>query len=123
MRITASILLLALILPFGWKVGLLTKYVVHYEQYLAACENKDKLDMKCNGTCKFSQELNALEKQESHAPQLPELVKVEIHPFIVSTFSLIHLFDFHLKVQIQTPLKLNISNGFLEVATPPPNLV
>ncbi len=59
------------------KLFLVTNYLYQYDYYInVLCENKDKPELKCNGTCHLAKELKVVDEKES-APELPAQVKVE----------------------------------------------
>ena len=59
------------------KLFLVTNYLYQYDYYVnVLCENKEKPELKCNGTCHLAKELKVVDEKES-CPELPAQVKVE----------------------------------------------
>jgi len=59
------------------KLFLVTNYLYQYDYYInVLCENKEKPELKCNGTCHLAKELKVVDEKES-SPVLPPQVKVE----------------------------------------------
>lgn len=59
------------------KLFLVTNYLYQYDYYVnVLCENKEKPELKCNGTCHLAKELKVVDDKES-APELPAQIKVE----------------------------------------------
>ncbi|MCZ4409506.1 hypothetical protein O3Q51_11845 [Cryomorphaceae bacterium 1068] len=76
-KVAAISLLILLIAPMLSKLFLVTNYLYQYDYYVnVLCENKEKPELKCNGTCHLAQELKVVEEKES-SPELPAQVKVE----------------------------------------------
>jgi hypothetical protein len=77
-----SIFLLALfIAPVAMKVLVLGNYFLELDAYMERCENRAQPELKCNGTCQFAKELQALEQEQE--PRIPESVKLEWAPFFI----------------------------------------
>ncbi|MFN3916539.1 MAG: hypothetical protein ACK4K0_02250 [Flavobacteriales bacterium] len=89
MRALVSILLvIALSFPFGMKTALVLNYLTNTNYYSTElCENKNTPELNCNGKCHLSKEIRAIERSAEDVPGLPELVKVEISPFITSAWN------------------------------------
>ena len=76
-KAAAISLLVLLIAPMLSKLFLVTNYIYQYDYYInVLCENKEKPELKCNGTCHLAKELKVVEEKES-CPELPAQVKVE----------------------------------------------
>ncbi|MCH8545153.1 MAG: hypothetical protein LAT54_00315 [Cryomorphaceae bacterium] len=122
MRISAYILLLSLTLPFLSKTADIAKYLLSYDAYLAACENFDRPEMQCNGTCQWAKE-HTEKKDAPMPPSIPESLKVEIIVFNERAFSLsLNLFnDIHCTL---VPFEKSfVKENISEVPTPPPNVL
>ncbi|HKK38197.1 MAG TPA: hypothetical protein VJ949_02140 [Cryomorphaceae bacterium] len=76
-KVAAISLLILLIAPMLSKLFLVTNYLYQYDYYVnVLCENKEKQELKCNGTCHLAKELKVVEEKAS-SPELPAQVKVE----------------------------------------------
>ena len=76
-KVAAISLLILLIAPMLSKLFLVTNYLYQYDYYVnVLCENKEKPELKCNGTCHLAKELKVVDEKES-CPELPAQVKVE----------------------------------------------
>ncbi len=122
MRFFAYILLLSLTLPFLSKTADIAKYLVSYNAYLAACENTDKPEMQCNGTCQWAKE-HVNNNDTPTPPVIPESLKVEIavfkeKPFSFSFKSILKTIEVHPYVKL-----VLIEGNILDVPTPPPNVL
>jgi hypothetical protein len=63
------------------KLFLITNYLYQYDYYVTVlCENKEKEEIKCNGTCHLAKELKTADPVGSE-PELPEQLKLEIALF------------------------------------------
>lgn len=84
-KLAAIFLLLVATLPFLIKTGLVLHYYFNYTYYAEVlCENKDKPEMHCNGTCALGKELkNAEHAKQQAETNIPALAKLEISQFIV----------------------------------------
>lgn len=73
-------------LPFLVKSGLVMHYWFNYAYYAEVlCENKDKPEMHCNGSCALSKELAKAETAKQLADtKIPELNKLNVSLFIPS---------------------------------------
>lgn len=81
MKLFIYILILSLSLPFLNKTVVLTNYFVNYQYYsLELCENKDDLDLKCNGKCALMKDIKSVDVKtdESNPPEAPNSVMVEL---------------------------------------------
>lgn len=76
-------LLIVLSAPAFLKLGTLTNYLIEYERYVRIlCENRDKPELKCNGTCHLSKELKAKKQStENDPPAIPANLKIELNLF------------------------------------------
>lgn len=55
----------------------MTHYLLKYNYYKnVLCENKDKPELKCNGTCHLAKELKAT-KAPAEAPVVPSILEVK----------------------------------------------
>ena len=80
-RIVAITLLLTVVAPALLKFTSVVNYIVDYDYYVnVLCENKDKPELKCNGTCHLAKEINQAEETNT-PPELPAEVKYEITLF------------------------------------------
>lgn len=122
MRFSAYILLLSLTLPFLSKTADITKYLVSYDAYLAACENTDRPEMQCNGTCQWAKE-HADSKDTPNPPIIPESLKVDITVFKITPFSF--SLDVMNEVNGSHPsYNTSFTNeNTVDVPTPPPNVL
>jgi hypothetical protein len=49
------------------------------------CENKERPEMHCNGSCALAKELNAAEEGKSNAEKnIPELSRLEVSSFVLA---------------------------------------
>lgn len=74
MRFFVYILILSLSLPFLNKTVVLTNYFLNYQYYaLELCENKDNLDLKCNGKCALMKDIKSVEVKtdDLNPPEAP----------------------------------------------------
>lgn len=122
MKKISVILALLLSVPFLAKLGAVAKYFVQYQEYLMACENIERPEMNCNGTCQFSKELAELDKN-TVPPDFPEVVKIELSLVtVIKSFNLV--LDFH-KIEKSSEWR-SIHNqtldGFSAVLVPPPRV-
>lgn len=71
-------------------------YYFNYTYYVEVlCENKDKPEMHCNGTCALGKELKLAEHAKQQAEtNIPELAKIEISQFLVETINTEQTFCF-----------------------------
>jgi hypothetical protein len=122
MRIFSFILAILLSVPFLAKLGAVAKYFVQYQEYLIACENIERPEMNCNGTCQFSKELAELDKN-TVPPDFPEVVKIELSLVtIIKPFNLV--LDFH-KLEKSSEwhsIHNQILAGFSAIIVPPPRV-
>ncbi len=123
MKKISVILAILLSVPFLAKLGAVAKYFVQYKEYLIACENIERPEMNCNGTCQFSKELAELDKN-TVPPDFPEVLKIELSLItIVKSVEII----FHLD-DCESSLKRSLANnqilsGFSSLIVPPPRQV
>ncbi len=122
MRVSAYILLLSLALPFLSKTAGIAKYLISYDAYLAACENIDRPEVQCNGTCQWAKE-HAEKNHTPTPPIIPESLKVEIavfqeKPFSFSFKSILKTIDVHPYAKL-----VLVEGNILDVPTPPPNVL
>lgn len=107
--------------PLAMKVFVMGHYFVELEAYKERCENRAQPELKCNGSCQFAKELQALETEPE--PRIPETVKLEWAPFVQ--------IDFVLQT---SPMRGKLVNNYpvfpfpytapaLEILAPPPILV
>ncbi|MGB1038673.1 MAG: hypothetical protein ACPGYY_08505 [Bacteroidia bacterium] len=47
------------------KVGLIANYAIQYDRYNELCENKNKPELECHGSCKLGQEMNILQSPQN----------------------------------------------------------
>jgi len=60
------------------KLFLVGDYLYRYDYYVnVLCENKEKVELKCNGTCHLAKELKAADEKPG-SPEIPPQVKVEL---------------------------------------------
>ncbi len=91
---TAFVLCAVLAFPWVSKVAITADFVIH-QDYIAQnlCENRDKPDLHCNGTCVLMQKLK-LKKDTSNEPrELPKLAQTEISSFLVIDFDFAPLYN------------------------------
>lgn len=84
-KIIGLTLVLALACQCLSKLGLLTFYHFHKEYIIEEyCENKDKLQFQCEGTCFLKK---GLEKDDNHTKNTSEArEQIEIPSFIISSY-------------------------------------
>ncbi len=88
--VISTILCFILALPWGMKVWVTTSFVFNQQEIAATqCENKDKPEMHCEGSCVLMKKLNLVEEQKEEAP----LRNSEILQLELSTFLLCNHFD------------------------------
>jgi hypothetical protein len=124
MRALAITLFVAISLPFVGKFMGVADYVISYERYVHACENTDRQEMQCNGTCQWVKE-NAQDVQDlPNPPAVPESLNTELSPFTSN------LLAHNLKPNIDTHTIMPLAymdRGlwfvYFDVPTPPPNAV
>jgi hypothetical protein len=64
-RTLSTLLIATLLFPTLYNMGMLTDYALRYDHYKTVlCENQDKPELKCNGTCQFAQEVQRQQEQE-----------------------------------------------------------
>lgn len=109
-KLAAISLLVIATLPFLIKTGLVLHYYFNYTYYAEVlCENKDKPEMHCNGTCALGRELQAAEHAKQQAEtNIPALSKIEISTFIPADKSPEYSFGF-----IQNLCQVTVSNETL----------
>lgn len=109
------------IAPLAMKVVVLGNYFMELDAYIERCENRAKPELKCNGTCQFAKDLQALEQEQ--APQIPESVKLEWAPFVTKEFRFVNV------VAVATPqnnypaFPAHYKAPSLAVLAPPPIFV
>lgn len=87
-NVLVSILFVALTLPFLVRFLVVSHYFSNYEYYSEVlCENKDKPELKCNGSCQLSEELKDSSPESNNDPNRTiENLRVEISFFVVDTY-------------------------------------
>ncbi len=91
-RLAAIALLIVLAAPLLYKSAMMLHYWSNLKFYSEVlCENKERPEMHCNGSCAIAKELNAAEEGKANAEKnIPELSRLEISSFINSSvFSLV----------------------------------
>jgi|GEM_PF-3493662 len=64
-RALSIVLFATLLFPTLYNIGMLADYALRYDHYKTVlCENQDKPELKCNGTCQFAQEEQRQQEQE-----------------------------------------------------------
>lgn len=83
-RFLAIVLLFVALIPRITNIALLVDYKVNFQEYLKACENKDKPELKCDGKC----HLKAMfpDVAENKAENLPEEPTLKTTPEILLFF-------------------------------------
>jgi hypothetical protein len=113
-------LLTVLVLPLLLKLAVVINYAVEYEYYVKVlCENRDKPELRCNGTCHLSKELRAAEDPAT-PPEIPGIAKIEIQPFLSRTLAAQAVIVLE---RSQTLASFQVSlweNPFLAISLPPP---
>lgn len=64
-RICAYILLIALTLQSLYRSIMTVEYQIHLSEYIAACINKDKPQLHCDGQCVLMQKIAEKEKKDA----------------------------------------------------------
>lgn len=71
-----KLLFILLAISLLGQASIRTAWTLHYQwnraTYIAACENKDKPMLHCDGKCGFRKQLMAREQSKTKVPQLPE---------------------------------------------------
>jgi hypothetical protein len=76
-RVIAIFFICIIATPLLSKVFLVSKYIVDYHYYVTVlCENKDRPELKCNGTCHLAKEIKASE-ENADAPELARQISYE----------------------------------------------
>ncbi|MCC5922153.1 MAG: hypothetical protein JJT77_00090 [Crocinitomicaceae bacterium] len=85
------ITLFTLILPAGYKFGVLLDYSIRYQKYATElCINKDIPEKKCNGKCQLAMNTDASESPNE--PIAPSSSQVEIGPLFIPSEKATNLF-------------------------------
>ncbi len=111
----ASVYLLSLFKP----LGAIIHYTVNYGLYAnELCENKDKPELECNGTCAFAKKLNLNQDSESR-PSMPLFENLDWYMALINTGELLNfsgsqkpLYFSHNTSGVKTP--------FIKLHSPPP---
>jgi len=86
--VIATILVLVLSFPLVMKFSMVVNYYTHLDYYKTElCENQDKPELQCNGTCHLKKEIAEDTNQEQEKPV--ELINVEISAFTLNTSSVV----------------------------------
>lgn len=84
MKIQALVLLFVFTATAFAKMHVIVNYVTQYERYVnELCENKDKPELACNGSCAFMKEMGLTEDSQPEKPVLPES-EVHISAFTIT---------------------------------------
>ena len=100
--------------------------VIHYSINFGVyanelCENKDKPELHCNGTCALAKKLN-LNSEKPDKPILPQFETLEWYIAVIETDN--DQIAFKSKSQLViSSYKLKIQGIALEIPTPPPIIV
>lgn len=83
-RITSILLLLTLLFPFALRLGVVGNYLINKTYYATVlCENKDNIEMDCEGSCQLREELNEIDLPMANGRNTPAREHFEISVFIV----------------------------------------
>jgi len=104
------LLVLTLVFPCVIKLGMIVNYTIQFNYYSTVlCENKDKPELKCNGVCHLTKELQSVTDEKSDdTSNLPEELRVDIAPIIVMSNENILLgFEFQSKRRFSEEVRNN----------------
>ena len=106
--ITAFILCTVLAFPWVSKVAITADFVIH-QDYIAnnLCENRDKPDLNCNGTCVLMQKLKLKDDTSNEPSKLPGIVQAEIFSFLVHNFEFSPIYSFDTYQSTNLPMDIN----------------
>jgi len=120
-KAAAISLLILLIAPMLSKLFLVTNYIYQYDYYVnVLCENKEKPELKCNGTCHLAKELKVVEEKES-CPELPAQVKIEPALFYQQVEEVV-LTTAHQRITYFDTSAGIFLSPYLEASLPPPRV-
>ena len=94
-------------------------YTFHYGTYAnVLCENKDKPELQCNGTCQLAEKLNLETSKEE--PALPEFESLYWYMAIPTSDNYEIARTHSLKSSVSEYFQSKIAAVYLEQPTPPP---
>ena len=79
-------MLFVLAAPQLYKSAMMLHYWSNLKYYAEVlCENKERPEMHCNGSCAIAKELNAAEEGKANAEKnIPELSRLEVSAFVIT---------------------------------------
>lgn len=99
-------------------------YTLNYGYYAnELCENKDKPELACHGTCQLMQKLNLEEENEPKAPALPQFEGLEEYMALENKGSNLELNHYSLKLSFGISPTSNWSDVYQDILKPPPRVV
>jgi len=111
------ILSLVILYPSWVNTSLLVNYTIKKKYYAQTlCENKDKPEMHCEGSCQFSKQLRATDTQNDQKEI--RYVSAELQLFLSAT-SIYFLSNYRLSGN-SLFYELGLPENFPELPTPPP---
>lgn len=85
-KILSLFFVFILLAPTTLKLGILGNYWVHFEKYSQElCENKDNLEMSCNGKCQLVKEMK--QANETIPFSLPSSISFKEFPAVSDSYS------------------------------------
>lgn len=113
--ILAGVYLLSLFKP----LGTIVHYAMNYGLYAnELCENKDKPELECNGTCAFAKKLN-LNQESEKSPSLPFFETLDYFMALLNDSERID-FSATLKTIYFSHNTSGQKSPFIELHSPPP---
>lgn len=103
-----------------YNAGVAVFYQLNYNYYQELCENKDRPELHCNGTCVLSQQL--AQRDQQHEPsQEPPIVEINFRLFTPPLFTQ-HLTAFSPATQSFYSIRKSSlpPSPFNAISTPPP---
>lgn len=118
-RIASILLVVIITLPSALKFTSVVNYLQEYDYYVnVLCENRDKPEMQCNGSCHLAKELKVAQNQ-TDPPEVPAEVKLGLSPFLVQDYQK----DEGIQLLVSPVFKeadVYYRDPFLSVTVPPP---
>lgn len=116
----ASLYLLAVVKP----IFPVLHYTINFGYYAnELCENKDKPELACHGTCQLMQKLNLDKENEPKAPALPQFEGLEEYMALEDKGSDLELHPYHQKLSFGISPSSNWSAIYQDILKPPPRVV
>lgn len=118
-RILSILFIVTLLSPTLLKIGIIGNYWVQFEKYSQElCENKDNVEMSCNGKCQLMKEMK--HSEEGVPFSIPNLISFKEFPAVSDPSDNEEYFFFNKEVIVYTNYQPGLTSGMISDVFHPP---